>query len=184
MRVPTYGAVFSLAAFLGVGAFICVLIVKAPPTDGWPEPRRTAQPARRPPPPESPTDPDELEEWLERNPDSSRDWMKFAAARHEQGRADDARAAWVRAEALYRDRAERGAESRMPGANWYNTARCRARLGDADGALEALQQAVKAGWGDPDRTKADPNFESLGEDPRFQELIASMPHRAPPIVGG
>ncbi len=170
MRVPTYGAVVSLAAMLGVGAFLCVLVLRAP-SDGLPD-DRSGRRARSDP---APSDPDELEEWLGRNPESPRWWLELGNARHGQGRAEDARRAWSESLRLYEGLIARG-ERLRPGS-WYNRACCLARLGDSDEAFEALRQAVENGWDDRDHTASDADLESIRSDPRFEEFVKSMPER-------
>jgi predicted esterase len=52
----------------------------------------------------------------------------------------------------------------------YQLAVARAHLGRADAALDALEQALETGFGDPAAVRAEPAFEGLRESERFREL--------------
>jgi predicted esterase len=65
---------------------------------------------------------------------------------------------------------------------WYNFACGLALSGDKPGALDALDNAVLAGWSDVDHMRKDPDLASLREDPRFEAAAKAVkPHggRAP-----
>src|SRR5690606_10435723 len=53
-------------------------------------------------------------------------------------------------------------------------ARCHRMLGDPDGALGALRQAVVLGWREEEETSAQPDFESLRGPPAWHEILAAM----------
>lgn len=57
---------------------------------------------------------------------------------------------------------------------WYNLACARARTGEADAAMAALESAVAHGWGDADQTLADADLASLRQRADFQALIARL----------
>ncbi len=57
---------------------------------------------------------------------------------------------------------------------WYDLARAHALDGSKPRALEALKQAVAAGFHDTPRAEADPAFAKLVGDPAFQELLVAM----------
>ncbi len=177
VRVPSYGAVVSLAAMLGVVAFFGVLVVKAPPVG-----------PQQPPPPRvvipSATDPDRLLGWLRRNPDHPQaafKWLELGNQRRRMSQRDEALDAWDHSRVLYE---ERLADAESPlSDDWYNLACCRAQLGDKAGALEALGRAVDAGYGNRRHTREDPDLESLRDDPAFEEVIQRMPRR-PNVTAG
>lgn len=50
----------------------------------------------------------------------------------------------------------------------------RARLGQKDAALDLLERVVVRGWGKRDWIEHDPDYDSLRDDPRFQELFAQL----------
>ncbi|MBI1850575.1 MAG: tetratricopeptide repeat protein [Planctomycetes bacterium] len=58
----------------------------------------------------------------------------------------------------------------------FNVACCLARLGQTDAALQALEEAIRAGWSDADKIRSDADLESLHEDSRF-DAIAGSAHR-------
>lgn len=53
----------------------------------------------------------------------------------------------------------------------YNIACGLARQGDLEGALQALQGAVDAGFHDGDWARKDPDLESIRSDPRFEGIL-------------
>ena len=53
----------------------------------------------------------------------------------------------------------------------YNVACCRSRLGDIDGALAALRQALEYGFENRALIKEDPDLANLRADPRYGELM-------------
>jgi len=53
----------------------------------------------------------------------------------------------------------------------YNVACLYALEGVNDKALDALEQALRAGFGDRDWISHDPDLASLRDDPRFQSLV-------------
>jgi Flp pilus assembly protein TadD len=94
---------------------------------------------------------------------------------------DDPRAATIRAMALCR------LGSRDEGLRWaeralaidprdagvrYNVACLYALEGAADKALQALEEVVRAGFGNKAWFRRDPDLASLRGDPRFQALVA------------
>jgi len=64
-------------------------------------------------------------------------------------------------------------DSALPGAR-YIKAVILADMKDADGALNALQDAVKNGYMDLSTLQAEERFRSLARDPRFQEAAQAM----------
>jgi tetratricopeptide (TPR) repeat protein len=57
---------------------------------------------------------------------------------------------------------------------WYNLACAHARLGDIDGAIEALEKTIENGLILVDFIENDCDLDSLREDSRFQQLVASL----------
>ncbi|MHC4578721.1 MAG: TPR end-of-group domain-containing protein [Planctomycetota bacterium] len=58
--------------------------------------------------------------------------------------------------------------------SWYNYACCLARLGRREPALDALEKAVGAGFGNAAHAAQDPDLASLRGAPRLQGILASM----------
>ncbi len=56
----------------------------------------------------------------------------------------------------------------------YGLARARARLGEVDAALAALDGAVGAGFRDAEQLRADADLDALRSDPRFAALVARL----------
>ena len=56
----------------------------------------------------------------------------------------------------------------------YNLACAWALSGAAESALEALENAMKAGYSDADHTRSDPDLESLRGLPAFEQLLQQM----------
>lgn len=61
-----------------------------------------------------------------------------------------------------------------PAASRYNEACSWALAGNAEKAMEALSQAVEAGYDDVDHIEEDSDLESLHENPKFQELVKQL----------
>jgi len=56
----------------------------------------------------------------------------------------------------------------------YNLACSHALMGHVADALNALEQAVMLGFGDADKVAADPDLESLHEEPRFKATLETL----------
>lgn len=80
-------------------------------------------------------------------------------------------AVWSSGEALVRD-----AASHYPGGVQAQLLRAteRARGGDPEGALAALEAAAAGGFGDFETLRSDPSFRALHGRPRFEALTARM----------
>ena len=61
--------------------------------------------------------------------------------------------------------------------SWYNLACVRALAGDREGALDAWEGAVAAGWEDPDHPLSDSDLASIREDARFTAALATVSER-------
>jgi tetratricopeptide (TPR) repeat protein len=61
----------------------------------------------------------------------------------------------------------------VPGAR-YTGAVALAELGDLDGALDALEDALRHGFVDLAALEKETRFEPIAEDPRFREVVAAM----------
>ena len=55
-----------------------------------------------------------------------------------------------------------------------NGACVRAKLGRKAEALELLEKTFARGWGKRDWIERNPDFDSLRDDPRFQELLKNL----------
>jgi serine/threonine-protein kinase len=60
-----------------------------------------------------------------------------------------------------------------PTVRYYYTAAIYAALGQADGAMESLGRLIKLNVYAPSRIAADPAFDKIKDDPRFQKLAAT-----------
>ena len=67
------------------------------------------------------------------------------------------------------------------GGLWHELASSRAALGDDDGAMEALQQAVNNGWTNSLKTRNDHYLKALSEDPAMPTLLKRMEARNGPF---
>ena len=118
-----------------------------------------------------------------RRPDEALERYREALAvveRHMDLNPDDPRAATMRAVALcrlgHREAGLRWAERalaidpRDAGVR-YNVACLYALEGAAEQALRALEEVVRAGFGNKDWIQRDPDLASLRDDPRFQALL-------------
>ncbi|HQR38872.1 MAG TPA: hypothetical protein PLF26_10775 [Blastocatellia bacterium] len=54
---------------------------------------------------------------------------------------------------------------------YVEVARASVKGGDRKKALDAIDQAVEAGFADPERLKEEPDFEPLRDDPRFRQAV-------------
>jgi predicted esterase len=63
----------------------------------------------------------------------------------------------------------------------YNLACARARSGDADGAVAALQDAVEAGYRDLAALEADADLESIRGEPGYRALVERLRTAATPV---
>lgn len=61
--------------------------------------------------------------------------------------------------------------STFPGVTSYLIACCQVGLGDHDAAIDALAEAMRAGFVHVDRVLEDPRMEPLREDPRFDDVL-------------
>ncbi len=61
-----------------------------------------------------------------------------------------------------------------PAASRYNEACSWALGGNAEKSMQALSQAVEAGYDDVDHIEEDSDLESLHENPKFQELVKNL----------
>ena len=105
------------------------------------------------------------------------------ARRHLADHPDDVRAMYLCAGALVdRGQVDEGlkllerclAISDAEPATLYNAACLYARIGQHERALDVLAFCADSGWGNPDWTANDPDFESLHVYPRFGEILARM----------
>lgn len=76
--------------------------------------------------------------------------------------------AWIR-------RAEAHAADGSDVSLTYNAACTYALLGEADAALDLLEQGAARGFGKRDWVEHDPDLDNLRGDPRFQALLAKLP---------
>lgn len=91
----------------------------------------------------------------------SKDLMQRAAAYYRCGRMEDALRDVEEAERLAPSDAD----------VLYALATLRAIQKDTQGSLAALRRALAEGWGHPEYTREDPDFESVRALPEFQDLI-------------
>jgi hypothetical protein len=88
----------------------------------------------------------------------------------ENGALDRAAGLWENAQT---ELSEAGAPARFLANAQYNLACIRARQGDADAAMQLLAEALPQSEVLKAAAPTDTDFESLYDDPRFQELIKS-----------
>jgi hypothetical protein len=55
-----------------------------------------------------------------------------------------------------------------------NTVCLRAKLGMKEEALDILERVFNRGWGKRDWVDRDPDYDFLGDDPRFKRLLAKL----------
>jgi tetratricopeptide (TPR) repeat protein len=144
-----------------------------------------------------------LEELVETEPDNGTAWFVLGQARRSLGRPADAEQAYEKALAIDPGHAaaanwlgvvqleqNRPAEAiasfekaialgqRFP-ATFVNLACARARAGQTEPALDALDQAFAAGYDDRAWLAQDPDLESLRSHPRFKAMVQSNASRSP-----
>jgi beta-lactamase regulating signal transducer with metallopeptidase domain/Flp pilus assembly protein TadD len=71
---------------------------------------------------------------------------------------------------VFRRQAELGFE---PGIGLYNIACCNAIMGDNDAAIDAIKEAMEAGFNRPEFMADDPDLKNLRADPRFKKLTTT-----------
>lgn len=88
------------------------------------------------------------------------------------GEEESARAAFGQASAVQ----EGVVESSREGGAWYNLACFRARAGDGEGAIAALERSVRGrrGWSDAAWARRDPDLELIRGDPRFEAALENV----------
>jgi tetratricopeptide (TPR) repeat protein len=104
------------------------------------------------------------------SPKDGRSWMRLGASLYS---IND----FTRAADAYTHAAELGV---APVISSYNAAASHARAGSKEHAFEWLDRAVKAGYSGDAAMKADPDFASVRDDTRFQQLVAQAARAARP----
>lgn len=98
-----------------------------------------------------------------RQPRNGEEWYERAYDFYHADRLEEAAAAFRRAaEAGYRE-----------DTALYNEACSYALLGDANRAIPALQNALRAGWDDIDKIAEDSDFDPIRSDPRFAQVVST-----------
>lgn len=103
----------------------------------------------------------------ESEPANPRLWYRLGVSEHNQNHFDKSEKAFTKATAL----------PPPPGAGplrsmvWYNLAAARSRQGKVDGALAALDSALKFGKFPPKTLEDDTDFASIKNDPRFADRL-------------
>lgn len=102
-------------------------------------------------------------------------WKNMGSAFLALGRVEEGLSAYRRAYSLdpgvLESRTGAVASGLDPGTEGYYLAKMFAASGQAEVALQFLLKAEAAGFRDWDKVRGDPDFKSLGDDPRFQELL-------------
>ncbi|HKR62725.1 MAG TPA: M56 family metallopeptidase [Thermoanaerobaculia bacterium] len=99
---------------------------------------------------------------LARQPRTGKEWYERAYDFYHADRLEEAAAAFRRA-------AEEGYRE---DTSFYNEACSYALLGDANRAIPALQQALRAGWDDIEHIADDSDFDPIRSDPRFAQVVS------------
>ncbi len=113
-----------------------------------------------------------LNEVTKNQPDNARAWSLLGMALHSMGFLDRALPAYLKATEF---------PDTAPDA-MYNAACAYALNGDKDKAFEWLTKAQETGRVDMTKIEIDPNFKSLREDSRFQELLPKPADFRDPFV--
>lgn len=102
------------------------------------------------------------------NPVNGAHWDRLAQARYHSGDYPGAAAAYEQVLSLGLNDVR---DTLFPGEVAVRAARCLARAGDPDGALDRLRLAVNQGLRDLPGTRDHEDFATLREDPRFAEIL-------------
>ena len=105
------------------------------------------------------------EEVTKQNPVTGDFWLQLARARHNKQDYAGAITAYDKAMSL----GVNGLRSDIP----YEVARCYARLGKRDLALDWFEKAMQLGYRDLQNAQQDPDLQPLHGDPKFRELTAA-----------
>lgn len=96
-----------------------------------------------------------------RQPRNGEEWYERAYDLYRADRQEEAAAAFHRA----------AEENYKRSTALYNEACAYALLGDANRAVPALQEALRAGWDDIEHIADDNDFDPIRSDPRFAQLV-------------
>jgi hypothetical protein len=100
------------------------------------------------------------------NPVTGDFWLALAHARYEAQGYRGAITAYEQTMSL----GVNGLRANIP----YEIARCHARLGESDAALEWFEKAMKRGYRDLENAQHDPDLKSLHDNAKFRELTAMV----------
>ena len=95
------------------------------------------------------------------HPENARYWYRLGVSQKSLGEFDEALASFAKAETL-------GVPRFLA---QYALAATKAKKGDTDAAFRHLDEAVAAGFAQPDQLASDLDFASLRSDPRFAKLM-------------
>jgi beta-lactamase regulating signal transducer with metallopeptidase domain/tetratricopeptide (TPR) repeat protein len=98
-----------------------------------------------------------------RQPRNGAEWYERAYDLYRSDRQEEAAAAFHRA----------AEENYKRETSLYNEACAYALLGDANRAIPALREAIRAGWDDIDKIGEDSDFDPIRSDPRFAEVVST-----------
>jgi tetratricopeptide (TPR) repeat protein len=98
-----------------------------------------------------------------RQPRNGEEWYERAYDLYRSDRQEEAAAAFHRA----------AEENYKRETALYNEACAYALLGDANRAIPALREAIRAGWDDIDKIGDDSDFDPIRSDPRFAEVVST-----------
>ncbi len=108
------------------------------------------------------------EQIVKLNPRDSKSWENLAASYYFLGDYDRAASAYEQVVALSTS------GSRGRAITLYNLACSRALAGRKERAIETLEQAVTSGYENGSHVLGDSDFESLRDDPRFQQILTRL----------
>ncbi|RME02147.1 MAG: tetratricopeptide repeat protein, partial [Deltaproteobacteria bacterium] len=98
------------------------------------------------------------------NPDDGEAWFRLGYARHLLEDFDGAIEAFAHAAAL----------EYSPATSYYNIACGHARKNEKEKALDALEKAITAGFGDVEMLRNDPDLEAIRGEERFERLVERL----------
>jgi Tetratricopeptide repeat len=107
---------------------------------------------------------------VESDPKNGRAWLRLGIAREELGSYPEALAAMHKADEL----------KVAPPLTRFYLARCSARAGREEEALDWLRRAVDAGYSSPEQIREEPGFASLRSRPDFAEVVEGAKRNAEP----